>query len=61
MRPGWRQIVPHIILSVFSLAILLPLVWVVRVSLTDKLTAYKIPPEIGHIGLENYVENLSVA
>ena len=27
--------------------ILLPLLWVVRVSLTDKLTAYKIPPEVG--------------
>ncbi len=32
--------------------ILLPLLWVVRVSLTDKLTAYKIPPEIGTLGLD---------
>jgi len=59
MRPGWRNIIPHIVLSVFSLAILLPLIWVVRVSLTDKLTAYKIPPEIGHVGIENYIEIFS--
>jgi multiple sugar transport system permease protein len=56
MRTTWRDIIPHIVLSVFSLAILLPLIWVLRVSLTDKLTAYKIPPEIGHVGLENYIE-----
>ncbi len=48
--------VPHLILAIFSLAIVLPLSWVLRVSLTDRLTAYKIPPEVGHIGLENYVE-----
>ncbi len=32
--------------------ILLPLLWILRVSLTDKLTAYKIPPEIGTLGLD---------
>ena len=59
MKLRWSNIVPHVILSVFSLCILLPLIWVLRVSLTDKLTAYKIPPEIGHLGLENYVEIFS--
>ena len=42
-----RTVLPHLILVVFSLMILLPLLWILRVSLTDKLTAYKIPPEIG--------------
>ena len=59
MKLRWSNIVPHVILSVFSLCILLPLIWVLRVSLTDQLTAYKIPPEIGHLGLENYVEIFS--
>src|SRR5204862_562394 len=49
-------ILKHAILIAFSAAIVLPLLWVLRVSLTDKLTAYKIPPEIGHLGFENYVE-----
>lgn len=48
--------VPHVVLTLFSLAILLPLLWILRVSLTDKLTAYKIPPEIGRMGLFNYVD-----
>lgn len=51
-----KVIIPHAILATFSLAILLPLIWIVRVSLTDKLTAYKIPPELGVIGLMNYRE-----
>ena len=46
------------ILAIFSLVILLPLLWIVRVSLTDKLTAYKIPPEIGTLGLMNYIDDL---
>lgn len=45
---------PHLILVIFSLIILLPLLWIVRVSLTDKLTAYKIPPEVGTLTLLNY-------
>lgn len=49
-----RSIAPHLVLVVFSAIILLPLLWVLRVSLTDKLTAYKIPPEIGTIGFMNY-------
>lgn len=51
-----RAAAPHLVLILFSLAILLPLLWIFRVSLTDKLTAYRIPPEIGRIGPENYVE-----
>ena len=54
-----EKVVPHTVLVGFSLAILLPLVWIVRVSLTDKLTAYKIPPEIGTFGFFNYVEVLT--
>jgi multiple sugar transport system permease protein len=49
-----RSIAPHLVLVAFSAIILLPLLWVLRVSLTDKLTAYKIPPEIGTIGFMNY-------
>ncbi len=52
----WGPIIRHIILIAFSAVILLPLVWVLRVSLTDKLTAYKLPPEIGTLGLHNFVE-----
>ena len=43
----WSSFIPHVVLSVFSLCILLPLVWVLRVSLTDKLTAvatFNAPP-----------------
>jgi multiple sugar transport system permease protein len=36
--------------------ILMPLLWILRVSFTDRLTAYKIPPEIGTVGLMNYIE-----
>ena len=57
--PRAATIVRHAILIGFSAAIVLPLLWVLRVSLTDKLTAYKIPPEIGHLSLGNYVEVLT--
>jgi multiple sugar transport system permease protein len=56
MKQVSRAILPHIILILFSLAILMPLLWILRVSFTNKLTAYKIPPEIGTIGLMNYFE-----
>lgn len=56
MKRALYTILPHVVLSAFSLAILLPLLWVVRVSLTDKLTAYRIPPEIGTLGLMNYYD-----
>ncbi len=51
-----RTVLPHLILVVFSLMILMPLLWILRVSFTDKLTAYKIPPEIGTVGFMNYVD-----
>jgi len=54
--PRLRTLLRHAILIAFSAAILLPLLWVLRVSLTDKLTAYKIPPEVGHLSLDNYLE-----
>ncbi|EEX14928.1 MULTISPECIES: carbohydrate ABC transporter permease [Salipiger] len=52
-------LVRHLILAGFSASIALPLLWVLRVSLTDKLTAYRLPPEIGQIGLHNFVEVLT--
>jgi multiple sugar transport system permease protein len=54
-----RLLIPHAILVAFSLVILMPLLWIVRVSFTDKLTAYKIPPELGTIGLMNYADIFS--
>jgi len=51
-----KRVLPHIILCAFSLMILMPLLWILRVSFTDRLTAYKIPPEIGTVGLMNYIE-----
>lgn len=56
MKNFAKLVIPHVILAIFSLIILLPLIWIVRVSLTDRLTAYKIPPETGTLGLMNYVE-----
>ena len=55
-RRGLGVAVPHVILILFSAIILLPLLWVLRVSLTDKLTAYRIPPEWTTPSFENYVE-----
>lgn len=56
MKKLAKAVIPHVILSIFSLVILMPLIWLLRVSLTDRLTAYKIPPEAGTLGLMNYVE-----
>jgi len=36
--------VTYILLTLFSLAILLPVLWIVRLSFTTKYIAYKIPP-----------------
>jgi multiple sugar transport system permease protein len=49
-------VVPHIVLIAFSASILLPLIWLARVALTDKLTAYKIPPEWAPLRLDNFIE-----
>jgi multiple sugar transport system permease protein len=51
-----KQVVPHLVLIVFCAAIALPLLWVLRVALTDKLTAYKIPPEWTALSLDNFRE-----
>ena len=62
LRPVRRllaALLPHAILILFSAAILLPLLWVLRVSLTDKVTAYKIPPEWTTPHLDNYIEIFS--
>jgi multiple sugar transport system permease protein len=56
MKRLLKIVIPHVILTMFSLMILMPLIWILRVSLTDRITAYKIPPEIGTLGLMNYVE-----
>lgn len=49
-------VLPHLILIAFSALILLPLLWVFRVSLTNKLNAYKIPPEWTAPRIDNYIE-----
>lgn len=51
-----RLLARHAILIAFSAAILVPLLWVLRVSLTDKRNAYRIPPEIGTLSFDNYAE-----
>src|SRR5438874_5253799 len=56
LRRAGRVVVPHIILIAFSASILLPLIWLARVALTDKLTAYKIPPEWAPLRLDNFIE-----
>jgi multiple sugar transport system permease protein len=56
LRRSLAVAVPHLILILFSAIILLPLLWVLRVSLTDKLTAYRIPPEWTTPSYANYVE-----
>ena len=58
MRRFLADALPHVILALFSAMILLPLLWVLRVSLTDKLTAYKIPPEMGALGLDELRRDL---
>ena len=50
------RLLPHAVLIAFSAAILLPLLWLLRVALTDKTTAYKIPPEWGQASIGNFVE-----
>src|SRR4029078_6540195 len=50
-----RVAAPHVILIAFAASILLPLIWLARVALTDKLTAYKIPPEWAPLRLDNFI------
>jgi multiple sugar transport system permease protein len=51
-----KGVVPHLILILFCAGILLPLVWLLRVALTDKLTAYRIPPEWTALNFDNFRE-----
>ncbi len=51
-----KKLLPHGVLLVFSGVILLPVLWLLRVALTDKLTAYKIPPVWGDPNLNNFIE-----
>jgi multiple sugar transport system permease protein len=51
-----RTAVPHIILIGFSASIFLPLLWLARVALTNKLAAYRIPPEWAPLRLDNFIE-----
>ena len=39
------DIATYILLTIFCLIILLPILWIVRLSFTTKFIAYKIPPE----------------
>ena len=50
------RLLPHVVLVAFAAAILAPLLWLLRVALTDKTTAYRIPPEWGRASLGNFVE-----
>lgn len=49
-------VLPHAILIAFCAAIFLPLLWLLRVALTDRATAYKLPPEWGQLRLDNFAE-----
>ncbi|CAN5539794.1 carbohydrate ABC transporter permease [soil metagenome] len=56
LRKAGRIWLPHAILVAFSAVILLPLIWLARVALTDKLTAYRIPPEWAALHFDNFIE-----
>jgi multiple sugar transport system permease protein len=45
----------HGVAALFCGVILLPLLWLLRVALTDKLTAYRLPPEWVTPRLDNFV------
>ena len=51
-----KFILSHSTLIMFSLIIMLPLLWLLRVALTNKVTAYKLPPEWGDLNLLNFID-----
>jgi len=51
-----KSITSHTVLIVFSMIIFLPILWLLRVALTDKVTAYKIPPEWVDLNFYNFVD-----
>jgi multiple sugar transport system permease protein len=56
MRRVVSALLPHIVLIVFCSIILVPLLWLLRVALTNKLQAYQIPPEWSIPHIRNFVE-----
>ncbi len=56
VRRAVGAVVPHAILVAFSATILLPLLWLARVAFTDKLTAYRLPPEWVALRPDNFIE-----
>ena len=59
MKKKFFNFLAHLVLIIFSLIILLPLLWIFRNSFTDKLHAYKIPPEFSPLIVNNYIEIFS--
>ncbi len=56
-KPGRiGAILAHGTVIFFCAVILLPLLWLLRVALTDKVTAYKLPPEWVEPRLTNFIE-----
>ena len=55
MKKHFLNLISHLILIIFSLIIILPLLWILRNSFTNKLNAYKIPPELYY-----FIDNLKV-
>jgi multiple sugar transport system permease protein len=60
MRRVINDLLPHIVLIVFCSIILVPLLWLLRVALTNKLQAYQIPPEWSIPHIRNFVEIFTV-
>ncbi|MGD2012953.1 MAG: carbohydrate ABC transporter permease [Desulfobacterales bacterium] len=60
MRRVINALLPHIVLIVFCSIILVPLLWLLRVALTNKLQAYQIPPEWSIPHIRNFVEIFTV-
>lgn len=54
--PRSGSLLAHGVAMLFCAAILLPLLWLVRVAFTDKLTAYALPPQWVTPRLANFVE-----
>ncbi len=43
-RKNFNLFLSHLVLIIASLAVILPILWVIRTSLANRLIAYKIPP-----------------
>ena len=60
MRCVVSALLLHTVLILFCRIILIPLFWLLRVSLTDKLQAYQIPPEWRVPHIRNFAEIFTV-